>query len=134
MPLPPEAYIVANSTGAIERQKGSLNGAAAVTVVPAPGAGRVRQVLCVTVPNTTAGALAINLFHNDGLGAGTSQTLVDHLGVLAAATTYSSALRIPVILLRDDDYLEMTTTALAVPNYYAVWTEGPAHAFGTQVT
>lgn len=130
--LPAEAH--SPNPGAIERSAGALNGATAVTVVPAPGQGRVRQVFVVTVPNNTAGALIINLFHNDGLGGGTSVNLIDHLGVLAAAATYSSAGRLPIIVLRDYDSLEMTTTVAATPKFYACWSEGPASVFGSQIT
>jgi hypothetical protein len=115
---------------------GALNGVTAVSVVGSatnpPGEGRIRQVVCVTVPNNTGAAIDINLFLHDG----TNANLIDHRGgatQIAIGETYSSALRLPIILLRDYDYLEMTTTAAAVPKYYSVWTEGPADVFGTPV-
>lgn len=105
--------------GVVERNFGALNGNAYVEVVPAPGEGRIYQVTAVTMPNTTVGALIANLAIKDGI-AGTTSVL-DYVGVVAAATTYSSAINLPVILLRDFDSLVMQTTAAATPTFYAVW-------------
>lgn len=108
--------------GVINNAVGTLNGTTNVTVVGAPGLGNIRQVIAVTMPNSTGGALIANLYLNDNAAAPTV-TLIDHVGAVAAATTYTSADRLPVILLKDNESLEMDTTAAATPTFYAVWAE-----------
>lgn len=114
--------------GVVERQKGALNGATYVGVVPQPGEGNVYQVAVVTVVNTTAGAIDLTLWHNDGRG---SRTELDKSLALAANGVYTSAVRYPVILLRDFDTLEMNLGAAGAPVYYSTWTLGtPVQAGG----
>lgn len=112
-----EGYL--GSPGVVERKHGDLNGVNWVEVVPAPGEGTIFQVIAVTMPNTTGGPLIASLRINDGL-AGT-QRIIDHVAAVAAGTTYSSADKLPVILIRDNDSLQMATTAAAVPTFYAEW-------------
>lgn len=118
--IPREAYL--HGVGVINNKYGALNGLTNVTVVDAPGLGNTRQVIAVTMPNTTGGALIANLYINDNAAAPTV-TLIDHVGAVAAATTYSSVGRLPVILLKDNETLEMDTTAAATPSFYACWAE-----------
>lgn len=125
---PREGY--SGSPGVVERNFGTLNGVTNVTVVAAPGEGRIRQVIAVTVPNTTAAVLIVNLYLNNGTG---TTTLIDTRAVgseIPIGDTYTSSARLPVILLRDFDSLEMDVTAAATPSFYAVWAEWNASVGG----
>lgn len=128
---PQEAYSA--NPGAVERNVGALNGANYITLVPAPGEGRMRQVIAVTVPNNTAGALTLSLVHNDGIAP--TRTVIDYRGgatVVAVGDTYSSSQRLPIIVLRDFDILEAILGGAGTPPFYVCWTEGPASVLGSQ--
>lgn len=114
------------SIGVVSRNRGSLTGATYATVVSAPGETKTRQVIVVTVPNTTGGAIDIKLAINDG----TTRTMIDYATGVAAGSTYSSALRLPIILLRDTDYLEVALGAAGTPDFYATWAEWNATVLG----